>query len=105
MRDFVYESYLYLKLGEDPGFSKSCAWSKLNEKDKKNSIRNYNAFQNDVKEIIEYVNTDGLRIKNKIEFDYAFFSEAGKLRNKSSKEQASIVKAIWSKVGIKPTNI
>ena len=105
MRDFVYESYKYLGLGKKPGFIKGCAWSQLNEGDKENPVEYYYAFQKAIDEIIAYVNGNRKLIKNKIEFDYMFWDKAVMLRDKRTKEQKALVKAIWSEIGIKPKDL
>ena len=85
MRDFVYRSYYYLRNngrrpnGEDAIFDINCSWSKLGDID--NPISNYVNFQKAIDEIIEMAYGRGIKIPNKIEFDYMYFEAAKRLRS------------------------
>jgi len=96
MKDFVYESFIYLSLGDKPGFRKDLAWSKMTNK------ADYSSFQNAVKKIMDYADTQGFKIQNKMEFDYMFWDKAKALRDKKKEEQTRIITDIWTKIGVAP---
>ena len=78
MRDFVFNSYRYI-YNSNPGFTKSCAWSKLGDND--NPIIYYSAYQDAVDQLINCANNHGFNIANRIEFDYSFYLNARELRD------------------------
>lgn len=105
MRDFVYESYIYLFAPNNkPSFKKSCAWSSIGKNN--SNFDDYNGFQLAIKNIIEdkKIKING-KIINSLQFDYLFWEKAKGLGEKSSKEQKELVKSIWEKYEENKDNI
>ncbi|SKB93343.1 hypothetical protein SAMN06296386_109125 [Lachnospiraceae bacterium] len=89
MRDFVYESYYIVqgkerKNSEKPGFKKDCSWSQVEKKE-------YDNYQKAIDQIIK---SKKLNI-NRVEFDFMFWNQAKRLKNKTVSEQHEIIKKIW----------
>ena len=96
MRDFVYESYIYLNLGGRPGFKKTIVWSKMTDN------TDYSSFQTAIYEIMNYVDPKQEKIHNKIEFDFMFWEKAKKLQNLRVEEQKTEVEELWKGLGVDP---
>ncbi len=98
MRDFVYKSYYYFTTDNNrkPNnvkaiFDPECSWSKIGKPDYKRD--DYDNYQEAIKKLIEIAKDKGLLINNKIEFDYLFWGEAKKLRDKNT-----TIDKIWENV-------
>jgi hypothetical protein len=97
MRDFVYSSYTALRLGNNPGFPRTCCWSTLGSD--QNPRYNYDNYQSAIISLIEYAKKHNLSIRNRIEFDFLFWQRAKSLSGSSSLDyQQKKALNIWLEV-------